>query len=118
MNSPRGIPRGRSGRSGASTLTSSAGCTEPRRRACTIRRAPSSSGCSGRVARLVELDDHAAAGGREQAQLAVAQLAVARVAHAAADDHGLDAEALGLARVAVDQRAGLVGQRGRCPATR
>ena len=99
--------RGR-GRSGASTLTSSAGCTEPRRRACTIRRAPSSSGCSGRVGRLVELDDHAAAGGREQPQLAVAHLAAARVAHAAADDHGLDAEALGLAGVAVDQRARLL----------
>ena len=50
MNSPRGIERAGSRRSGASTLTSSAGCTEPRRRACTIRRAPSSSGCSGRVA--------------------------------------------------------------------
>ena len=108
MNSPRGIERAGSRRSGASTLTSSAGCTEPRRRACTIRRAPSSSGCSGRVGRLVDLDDHAAAGGREEPQLAVAHDAVARVAHAAADDHGLDAEALGLAGVAVDQRARLV----------
>ena len=110
--------RARSRRSGASTLTSSAGCTEPRRRACTIRRAPSSSGCSGRVGRLVDLDDDAAAGGREQPQLAVVDCAVARVAHAAADDHGLDPEALGLARVAVDQRARPRRARGRCPATR
>ena len=33
--------------------------------------------------RLVELDDHAAPGGREQPQLALVDLAVARVAHAA-----------------------------------
>ena len=59
--------------------------------------------------RLVELHDHATAGGREQAQLAVVELPVARVEHAALDDHGLDAEALGLAGVAVDQRAGLFG---------
>ena len=30
------------------------------------------SGCSGRVGRLVDLDDHAAAGGREEPQLALA----------------------------------------------
>ena len=67
--------------------------------------------------RLVDLDDHAAAGGREQAQLAVVDDAVARVAHAAADDHGLDAEALGLAGVAVDQRARLVRREVDRPAT-
>ena len=58
--------------------------------------------------RLVDLDDHATPGGGEEPQLAVAHDPVARVAHAAADDHGLDAEALGLAGVAVDQRTRLV----------
>ena len=58
--------------------------------------------------RLLELHQHAAPRGGEQPQLQVAQRA-ARVAHAAADDHDLDAQALGLAGVAVDDRAGLLG---------
>ena len=43
-------PDGRAvARAGASRRTISAGCRTPRRRAATIRRAPSSSGCSGSV---------------------------------------------------------------------
>ena len=108
MNSPRGMPRARSGISGASTLTSSAGWTEPRRRACTIRRAPSSSGCSGRVDGSSSSTSTPRPAGREEPQLALAQLAAAPIAHLALDDHGLDAEALGLAGVAVDQRTRLL----------
>ena len=93
---------------GASTLTSSAGCTEPRRRACTIRRAPSSSGCSGRVAgSSISTITPRPAGANSRSSRSRSSPPRA-VAHAAADDHGLDAEALGLAGVAVDQRARLL----------
>ena len=49
MNSPAGIGAPASARSGARIFTISAGCTVPRRRAETIRWAPSSSGRSGRL---------------------------------------------------------------------
>ena len=49
MNSPGGIAAPGIARAGASILMISAGCTCPRRRAVTIRWAPSSSGCSGSV---------------------------------------------------------------------
>ena len=88
-----GSPRRGRARSGASSLTISAGWTMPRRRAETIRWAPSSSGCSGSRRRIVDLHDHAAAGGVEEAQHAVALGAVRAVAHAAAQLRDLEAEA-------------------------
>ena len=70
-----------------------------------IRWAPSSSGCSGSVRRVVELDGHAAAGGAEDAQHPVALDAVLAHAHAQLDH--LEAEPGARAREAADDLARL-----------
>ena len=70
-----------------------------------IRCAPSSSGCSGAVRRVAELDRDAAAGGAEDAQRAVALHAV--LAHARAELDHLEAEPGARAREAADDLARL-----------
>ena len=107
-NSPAGIAAPGSARCGASSLTISAGCTVPRRRAETIRCAPSSSGCSGSRRRVVELDHDAAPGRVEDPQHAVALGAVLAHAHAQLDH--LEPEPGGQAREAADDLARLVGR--------
>ena len=79
----------------------------PRRRAATIRRAPSSSGCSGSRRRIADLDDDALAHEREEAQHAVAHRAVG-LAQAPADEDVLDPEAERARRQALHDRVDLL----------
>ena len=88
-----GLPgSARSSPPGASSLTISAGCSSPRRRAVTIRCAPSSSGCSGSLGGASTSTTTPWPGRGEQAQHAIALGAVG-LAQPAADQHHLDAEA-------------------------
>ena len=102
----RGITAPGAARWGARTLTISAGCSVPRRRAETIRWAPSSSGCSGCVGGSPTSTTTPLARRVEDAQRAVALDAVHE--HARAEHHQLEAQADGLAGEAGDDRARLL----------